>query len=277
MQAWINNLLKEYYDLDFQPINGAISGRKEAGSSLTTSILKKFDSYPGFAALVLSPEVAGVGLNITCANHIIHYGRWWNPAKEDQATCRAYRKGQMKDVYLYVPIGEGPEGQQSFDEKLDAMLRSKSLMRKDFLTPMGNLDLSDKDASILIPGYQNTDSIDAKAEGHEFEAIVADWLRGHGYQNVQVTKASHDWGADVLAVKDNCFYIVQCKRQLQSSEDVVNALNQAKTYYGNQADYSSYYLGRKMVIVVASKYEINESTRKFYESRNILVLKEDWS
>ena len=51
--------------------------------------------------LVLNPRAAGVGLNITAANHVIHYNLEWNPALEDQATARSYRRGQEKTVFIY--------------------------------------------------------------------------------------------------------------------------------------------------------------------------------
>ena len=51
--------------------------------------IERFRIHPGFAVLVLSPVVAGLGLTLVEANHVIHYGRWWNPALEAQATDRA--------------------------------------------------------------------------------------------------------------------------------------------------------------------------------------------
>ena len=57
-------------------------------------IVDTFSGYRGAAALVLHPATGGVGLNITAANHVIHYTLEWNPAKESQATARAYRRGQ---------------------------------------------------------------------------------------------------------------------------------------------------------------------------------------
>jgi SNF2 family DNA or RNA helicase len=51
----------------------------------------------------LSPRVAGFGVNLQAVNHVVHYTRSWNPANEDQATDRAYRIGQKKDVYVYSP------------------------------------------------------------------------------------------------------------------------------------------------------------------------------
>ena len=51
--------------------------------------------------MVLNPRAAGVGLNITAANHVIHYNLEWNPALEDQATARAYRRGQDRTVFVH--------------------------------------------------------------------------------------------------------------------------------------------------------------------------------
>jgi len=60
-----------------------------------------FSAQEGFSVLVLNPKTAGMGLNITAANHVIHYSRQWNPALEEQATARAYRNGQKKAVNVY--------------------------------------------------------------------------------------------------------------------------------------------------------------------------------
>lgn len=65
------------------------------------SIIDSFSSYDGSALLVLNPRAAGVGLNITAANHVIHYNLEWNPALEDQATARAFRRGQTKTVFVH--------------------------------------------------------------------------------------------------------------------------------------------------------------------------------
>ena len=60
-----------------------------------------FNQFEGAAMLVLNPRAAGTGLNITGANHVIHYNPEWNPALEDQSSARAYRRGQKKTVFVY--------------------------------------------------------------------------------------------------------------------------------------------------------------------------------
>ena len=64
-------------------------------------IVDMFNDYSGSAVLALNPRAAGTGLNITGANHVVHYNLEWNPALEDQASARAYRRGQQKTVFVY--------------------------------------------------------------------------------------------------------------------------------------------------------------------------------
>jgi SNF2 family DNA or RNA helicase len=64
-------------------------------------IVDQFNQYSSSAVLILNPRAAGTGLNITGANHVIHYNLEWNPALEDQSSARAYRKGQSKTVFVY--------------------------------------------------------------------------------------------------------------------------------------------------------------------------------
>lgn len=65
------------------------------------TVVDDFSAMQGSALLFLNPITAGMGLNITSANHVIHYSRQWNPALEEQATARAYRNGQKKAVNVY--------------------------------------------------------------------------------------------------------------------------------------------------------------------------------
>lgn len=65
-------------------------------------------------------KAAGTGLNLTAASHVIHYDLWWNPAVENQATDRAYRIGQHKNVQVHRFITEG-----TFEERIDQMIAKK--------------------------------------------------------------------------------------------------------------------------------------------------------
>ena len=75
-------------------------------------------------SFVLSLKAGGFGLNLTEATHVIHYDRWWNPAVEDQATDRAHRLGQSRDVFVHLLINEG-----TVEERIDEILRRKMTLR----------------------------------------------------------------------------------------------------------------------------------------------------
>ena len=143
MQGILAKVLQAEFRLPVRIINGETKSR--AAGSLNTSgvktrnaILQDFRSKPGFDVLILSPFVAGIGLTIVEANHVVHYGRWWNPAVESQATDRAYRIGQTKPVSVYLPILRDPSGRvaPTFDERLNLLMDRKQRLAEDFLRPL---------------------------------------------------------------------------------------------------------------------------------------------
>lgn len=81
-----------------------------------------------FPILILSLKAGGTGLNLTAANHVIHYDRWWNPAVENQATDRAYRIGQKRFVHVHKLITTG-----TIEEKIDQMLESKQSLNDQII------------------------------------------------------------------------------------------------------------------------------------------------
>ena len=83
----------------FKVQTGFIDGRVEVG--IRQNIVDRFTAEKDFSALILNPRAAGAGLNITAANHVIHYNLEWNPAVEDQASARAYRRGQTLPVTVH--------------------------------------------------------------------------------------------------------------------------------------------------------------------------------
>ena len=143
MQGILAKVLEAEFGLPVRIINGetklrAAGSLSPSGMKTRNAILHEFRSRPGFNVLVLSPFVAGIGLTIVEANHVVHYGRWWNPAVESQATDRAYRIGQTKEVSVYLPILRDPSGRvaPSFDERLDALMEEKHRRAEDFLRPL---------------------------------------------------------------------------------------------------------------------------------------------
>ena len=93
------------------------------------------DSSP---ILILSLRAGGTGLNLTQASTVFHYDRWWNPAVEDQATDRAYRIGQEKNVNVYKFIALG-----TIEEKIDKMLEEKRNLADKILSSTGENWITD--------------------------------------------------------------------------------------------------------------------------------------
>ena len=79
-----------------------------------------FQNNPESEVFILSLKAGGTGLNLTAASAVIHYDLWWNPAVEDQASDRAWRIGQRRDVVVYRFITAG-----TFEEKVNEMLKKK--------------------------------------------------------------------------------------------------------------------------------------------------------
>jgi len=79
---------------------------------------------------VLSLKAGGTGLNLTAANHVIHFDRWWNPAVEDQATDRAFRIGQRRNVLVHAFSCRG-----TIEDRIDQMLESKRQLAQELLGP----------------------------------------------------------------------------------------------------------------------------------------------
>ncbi|MDR1093173.1 MAG: DEAD/DEAH box helicase [Clostridiales bacterium] len=97
--------------------------------------------------MVLSLKAGGVGLNLTAANHVVHFDRWWNPAVENQATDRAFRIGQSKDVMVHKFIAAG-----TIEEKIDGIIESKQKLAsgviaatdgENWVTEMSDKELMD--------------------------------------------------------------------------------------------------------------------------------------
>ena len=83
-------------------------------------MVDRFQNNRADKVFILSLKAAGTGLNLTAASHVIHYDLWWNPAVESQATDRAYRIGQSKNVFVHRCITK-----DTFEERIDAMIQSK--------------------------------------------------------------------------------------------------------------------------------------------------------
>jgi len=95
-------------------------------------MVEQFNGEHYIPYMVLSLKAGGVGLNLTGANHVIHFDRWWNPAVENQATDRAFRIGQTKNVMVHKFVTKG-----TIEEKIDAIIEEKQKLSGDILSAGG--------------------------------------------------------------------------------------------------------------------------------------------
>ena len=101
------------------------------------------DEYVPF--VVLSVKAGGTGLNLTKANHVIHFDRWWNPAVENQATDRAFRIGQTKNVMVHKLVC-----QKTIEEKIDMIIESKKELAENVIGSGGEKWITELDNDALM-------------------------------------------------------------------------------------------------------------------------------
>lgn len=117
----IKRILEKKYGITVPFLNGSVA------KSQRDSMIASFQNRE-FPVFILSLKAGGTGLNLTAANHVIHYDRWWNPAVENQATDRAYRIGQDRFVHVHKFISTG-----TLEEKIDAMLEKKQSLNDQII------------------------------------------------------------------------------------------------------------------------------------------------
>ena len=137
MGTMLQNHLKKTFNVDVPFLYGAVpKGKRDI-------MVDNFQGDNGPPIFILSLKAGGTGLNLTAANHVFHFDRWWNPAVENQATDRVFRIGQEKNVQVHKMICAG-----TLEEKIDDMIESKKMVAdkvvgtgEGWLTEMSNSDL----------------------------------------------------------------------------------------------------------------------------------------
>ena len=117
-------------------------------------LVRRFQEDEAVPFFVLSLKAGGAGLNLTAASHVVHFDRWWNPAVENQATDRAFRIGQNKNVLVHKFVCRG-----TVEEKIDQMIESKRQLSKDLIEGGADLlltELQDEDLLKLVALDLNT-------------------------------------------------------------------------------------------------------------------------
>ncbi|WP_066296932.1 DEAD/DEAH box helicase [Bacillus sp. FJAT-29937] len=133
----IRGMIKKRFGVDVPFLNGSVPKNER------DRMIEQFQAGK-FPVFLLSLKAGGTGLNLTAANHVIHYDRWWNPAVENQATDRAYRIGQKRFVHVHKMICTG-----TLEEKIDAMLEKKQslndqiILSESWITELSTDELRD--------------------------------------------------------------------------------------------------------------------------------------
>lgn len=246
LQDLLSSHLSEIYGVKVPVINGdtkAISSRKPNETRL--GLIAGFSNSDGFGICVLSPIAAGAGLNITAANHVIHLERHWNPAKEDQATDRAYRIGQTKDVHVYLPMLEHPTRNiTTFDTGLDRLISQKKRLAGSLgLIPVQPVSMDELVDSVIKgaanqtpdpPVYLSAESA-SQLSWELFEALIAE-IFDRESDRVILTSRGRDHGADVVAIghggPDNVLIQVKTTRSDKlDSEEAIREVEGSLRYF----------------------------------------------
>jgi SNF2 family DNA or RNA helicase len=171
LQRTLQRVIGERFGFVPDVINGETTAQSGNANSRQRRI-NRFQGQPGFGVIVLSPLAVGFGVNIQAANHVVHFTRTWNPAKEDQATDRAYRIGQEKDVYVYYPVVVAHDF-MTFDAKLDTLLDWKRALSTDMLNGASDLSLEDF-GDLQSPDGGNAFGEDFTGSGGDIASMESD-------------------------------------------------------------------------------------------------------
>lgn len=139
----LSNLLASIFHREGFIINGTTPIEKR------TEIVNQFQSDHYIPYIVLTVKAAGTGLNLTAANHVIHFDRWWNPAVENQASDRAYRIGQKKKVFVHKLVSTG-----TIEEKIDELITSKQSLVNNILSSNDQINITEMSNDELISLFQ---------------------------------------------------------------------------------------------------------------------------
>jgi SNF2 family DNA or RNA helicase len=147
LQRLLQRAVGERFAIDVPIVNGDTPASADFSES-RQAMIDAFQAKPGFGVIILSTMAVGFGVNVQQANHVIHFTRPWNPAKEDQATDRAYRIGQERTVYVYTPTVIG-DGFESFEQRVAARLAARRSLSRDMLAPEQTLTIKDFEGLVI--------------------------------------------------------------------------------------------------------------------------------
>ena len=277
LQRTLQRCIGERFGILPDVINGDTSA-DSANANNRQKRLKKFQANPGFGVIVLSPLAVGFGVNIQAANHVVHFTRTWNPAKEDQATDRAYRIGQTKDVYVYYPVVIGHDF-LTFDAKLDKLLDWKRGLSTDMLNGSGDVspsdfgDLEAPDGGNAfgegLVGLDDVSSLDPDA----FEALCALLWSKRGYPRTIKTARSGDGGIDVVAIRGKEGVVIQCKSSSVEGREL--GWEAVKDVAAGVRAYSERHPGISFSMVAATNQKFNGTAKSQAKTLGVELVEGD--
>lgn len=263
LQRSLQRCIGERFNILPDVINGDTTAENSNESNRQNRI-KRFQNSKGFGVIILSPLAVGYGVNIQAANHVIHFTRSWNPAKEDQATDRAYRIGQTKDVYVYYPVVLANDF-ITFDVKHDQLMNSKRKLSDDMLngasaiSPEMFLGLEGPDG---VPAMVNRalDADDVRRMSPDtFEAFCALlWLK-RGFPNTLRTPQSGDGGVDVIALNETNGVLIQCKTSSREGHEL--GWEAVRDVAAGKPAYEHRYTGIHFELVAVTNQKFNDIAR----------------
>lgn len=264
LQRTLQRAIRDRFSVQPDVINGDTAS-DAANANNRQLRIKRFQDKPGFGVIILSPLAVGFGVNIQAANHVVHFTRTWNPAKEDQATDRAYRIGQTKDVHVYYPVVVAHDF-LTFDAKLDKLLDWKRSLSEDMLNGSGDVspaDFGDLDAPDGGHAFGNellcVDDI-SSMNPDTFEAFCALLWSKRGYPKTIKTQRVGDGGVDVVAIRGVEGVLIQCKSS--SSQDREQGWDGIKDVVAGKGIYEQRHPGVKFSMVVATNQFFNATARQ---------------
>ncbi len=284
-QRLLARVIKEHFDLtDVSIINGDTPGSKQKANSMKMSrqqTVDRFQDTSGFNAIIMSPLSAGVGLNITEANHVIHYSRWWNPAKEDQASDRVYRIGQERPVHIYLPMATHSEF-KTFDVILHELLERKRQLSQGTLFPTERAEVKpaeilsklQKTSSESVIGPPLTiDDVD-KLDPRFFEVFIAAIFQRQGHR-VELTTTSGNKGADAIVhplQSESTGFLIRIKKSLTGNKpesEAVNEIIAAKPFYEEK-------YGTTFQSVVITNQTFNKEVHDLSRTKKVQIYERKW-
>lgn len=238
VQKMLRRIIKSYFGFTPYIINGDTpASQMNAKKSILTrqSSINYFESIKGFNVIIMSPIAAGMGLNVVGANHVIHYSRHWNPAKEEQATDRVYRIGQTKEVHIYYPMATSQKF-DTFDVLLDKLLSNKRELATATLFPSEQTEISKEElfhslySKSISSTNENIKSQDiSKLDHHTLSKLIFILFSKQGKQ-VQLNLKDKTSNIDLIIESNSRSFLVKCstkanEKHILDLEQTLNIIN----------------------------------------------------